>query len=156
MLLDFSVLGEYFVKKTSLNFEKRGHRFTGAFQRSLKYKVTENGRFTYITVLGFEYGLALQFGRKPSMGGGNGVLIKNIKAWTAQKAPELNPYAVAKRIHKEGTKRYRQVGNSNARFENEYISDTFTDENLKASLVGFDTKQAKKIATEIQTLWQFR
>lgn len=39
-------------------------------------------------------------------------LVEIIEQWADAKGLILNPYAVAKRIHKEGTKLYRQGGNS--------------------------------------------
>ena len=39
-------------------------------------------------------------------------LTETIAAWIDAKGLDLNPYAVAKKIHKEGTKLYRQGGKS--------------------------------------------
>lgn len=62
-----------------------------------------------------EHIIFLEDGRGPTKPGatqGDDSLVDIIKDWINVKGLDLNPYAVAKKIHKEGTKLYRQGGNS--------------------------------------------
>lgn len=51
--------------------------------------------------------MTLVHGRRPTSGSGNGTLVEAIDAWLKAKGLDLNKYAVAKKIHKEGTTLFR-------------------------------------------------
>ena len=57
----------------------------------------------------------IEHGRGPTTPGataGNPNLVQTIQAWLDEKGLDINPYAIAKTIHKSGTKLYRAGGNS--------------------------------------------
>lgn len=82
---------------------------SGNFKKSLTYYISEYELIIY----GAKYAGAIEFGRKPTAGGGNGQLLKAIRSWINDKnispreagmSKESLAYAITKKIHKDGTR----------------------------------------------------
>lgn len=95
--------GEVFKTEISKQFDKYNLNATGKTLRSINAQVNGNA----LTITGSDYIQALQDGRRPTSNNGNGALLTAIKEWINAKGLDLNPYAVTKKIHKEGTRLYR-------------------------------------------------
>jgi hypothetical protein len=92
------------------NMKEKDIDASGKSSKSLRYEVTNDAAKVY-GALSLE---AVEFGRKPTREqgyvSGDMSLVDAIKQWIANKGLDLNPYAVANKIHKEGTKQYRKGG----------------------------------------------
>jgi hypothetical protein len=95
--------GDVFKSEISKQFDKYNLNATGKTLNSIDPIVSGN----LLTVQGSDYIQVLQDGRRPTSNNGNGELLAAIKEWIAAKGLSLNPYAVTKKIHKEGTRLYR-------------------------------------------------
>lgn len=94
------------------NLKDRGNVASGETINSLEViPIDENT----VALWGAKHLMALEDGRKPTRSGaesGSPTLFERIKQWIDDKGLDLNPYAVTKKIHKEGTSLYRQGGKS--------------------------------------------
>ena len=99
-----------FIQDLRESMDSSGVTASGNFNRSLTADITANS----VTVLGARYAGAIELGRKPTSGGGNGELRKAIRSWIDDKG--INPadiskdslaFIITRKIHREGTKLYR-------------------------------------------------
>lgn len=95
--------GEVYKSEIAKQFDKYNLNATGKTLKSIQANVVGNK----LSIIGNDYVQVLQDGRRPTSNNGNGALLANIKQWIAAKGLDLNPYAVTKKIHKEGTRLYR-------------------------------------------------
>jgi hypothetical protein len=107
---------------------RRGNNATGKLSESLE----DVGGVSEINIVANRYGQSLQFGRQPTVNDGNGELLERIKAWIEVKglSDTLNPYAVTKKIHKEGTKRWQKIKDGQDPNKDAWISDVVTEERI--------------------------
>lgn len=113
------------------NMDRLNANATGDGSNSLNAKYVLNEKFEGIEVWGERYLEAVEFGRKPTPKGtsaGSPTLVEAIKRWIAAKGLDLNPYAVAKNIHKFGTVQY-------ARQKRRGLIEGVFDENRVAQLL---------------------
>ena len=113
IVIDTDILQSFaarFIQDLRESMDSSGVTASGNFNRSLTAEITNNS----VTVLGARYAGAIELGRKPTSGGGNGELRKAIRSWIDDKG--INPadiskdslaYIITRKIHREGTKLYR-------------------------------------------------
>lgn len=83
------------------------HNATGRTSSSLTYTVTREGTKEILTVTGRAFIMALETGRKPTpqYTKPSKAFVDNIREWLQAKGEDTAPaYAIAKSIHKKGTK----------------------------------------------------
>lgn len=104
--------------------QRKGLTASGRSARTLQSEVRENEQQGRIisTVTGEGYFRQLTFGRRPTRKSQGGVLLKAIKQWVIDKGLTLNPYAVTKKIHKQG------ITVPNRFNDGKVISDTVNNE----------------------------
>jgi len=99
-----------FIQDLRESMDSSGVTASGNFNKTLKATVTPNT----VVVEGERYAGAIELGRKPTSGGGNGELRKAIRSWIDDKG--INPadiskdslaFIITRKIHREGTKLYR-------------------------------------------------
>ncbi|WP_187774826.1 hypothetical protein [Pedobacter sp. BS3] len=95
--------------------------------------------------------MALEDGRKPTSHTGpfqsaGKTLVESIKEWIAAKKLDLNPYAVARKIHAEGTKLYRQGGKSGV------ISTVITEQRLSNLVEIFADQYLSSLESNLLTV----
>lgn len=95
--------GEVFKSELSKKFDQYNLNATGRTLRSIDPRVNGN----VLTIFGADHIQTVQDGRPPTRNSGNGELIAAIKEWVAAKGININPYAVTKKIHQEGTRLWR-------------------------------------------------
>jgi hypothetical protein len=110
--------------------EARGNNASGKLSASIE----DAGANNEINIVALRYGQSLQFGRQPTVKEGDGELFEKIEAWIEAKGLSLNAYAVTNKIHKHGTKRYREIQDGQNPKEDAWISDFATDENIEKAL----------------------
>lgn len=94
---------------------------SGRTAASLHFEIDDNE----IRLYGAKHIFALEYGRKPTTGGGDGSLRERIRVWLDEKGISPQPgangkaiskdslaYLIARKIHNEGTELFRQGGNS--------------------------------------------
>lgn len=98
--------GMFVVDSIRRNMSSAGIDATGRTSKSLKYEVKEQGSKTTLKVTGKPFIMVIETGRKatptykPSI-----EFVKSIQQWAAAKGIDKRfAYAIAKSIHKEGTK----------------------------------------------------
>jgi hypothetical protein len=113
IVIDTDILQSFaarFIQDLRESMDSSGVTASGNFNRSLTADITANS----VTVLGARYAGAIELGRKPTSGGGNGELRKAIRSWIDDKG--INPadiskdslaFIITRKIHREGTKLYR-------------------------------------------------
>lgn len=86
-----------------------GQKASGNFINSLAVNETQTGGQL---IDGAGYAYYLEYGRGPTQASGNGSLLEKIKSWMSYKGlvadKNFNEYSITAKIHKEGTKLYRQ------------------------------------------------
>ena len=101
-----------FIQDLRESMDSSGVTASGNFNRSLTADITANS----VTVLGARYAGAIELGRKPTSGGGNGELRKAIRSWIDDKG--INPadiskdslaFIITRKIHREGTRLHRSL-----------------------------------------------
>ena len=96
---------------------------TGSLSDSLRFEFTESE----VIIWAKEHSIWTDRGRGATKNDNGGELIEAIKEWVVAKRVDLNPYAVAQKIHQEGTKLHREGGNrevfDNASFWEPRIKD---------------------------------
>jgi hypothetical protein len=113
IVIDTDILQSFaarFIQDLRESMDSSGVTASGNFNRSLTADITANS----VIVLGARYAGAIELGRKPTSGGGNGELRKAIRSWIDDKG--INPadiskdslaFIITRKIHREGTKLYR-------------------------------------------------
>ena len=102
---------ETYIKDVRESMDSKGVTASGNFNKSLTY--TQSDR--ELVVEGAAYAGAIEFGRKPSGGGGSGVLRGLIRKWIDDKGitPRDNiskdslAFLITRKIHQEGTALFR-------------------------------------------------
>ena len=96
---------------------------TGSLSDSLRPEIKENE----IIIWAKPHAIWTDRGRGATKNDNGGELIEAIKEWVIAKRVNLNPYAITKKIHQEGTKLHREGGNrevfDNASFWEPRIKD---------------------------------
>jgi hypothetical protein len=115
--------GARLVEEARQALVKRGNNATGQLSQSIQ----DEGVGGEINITAFRYGKSLQFGRSPTVNDGNGDLLVRIRAWIAAKGLSINPYAVTNKIHRKGTKRFRDIQSGANPNEDAWISDFATE-----------------------------
>lgn len=98
-------------KNISENIEREGKRASGKTQDSMVVSVTDEGTATVGTLSGRAYFGALETGSKPWATQYKRVPLffaEIIGDWIADKGLDLNPFAVATKIMRKGSKQYRE------------------------------------------------
>lgn len=98
-------------KNISENIEREGKRASGKTQDSMVVSVTDEGTATVGTLSGRSYFGALETGSKPWAQQYKRVPLffaEIIGDWIADKGLDLNPFAVATKIMRKGSKQYRE------------------------------------------------
>jgi len=101
---------EKYITDIRQSMDSSGVTASGNFNRSLTYTQTDKE----LIIQGAAYAGAIEFGRKPSGGGGSGVLRGLIRKWIDDKGitPTGNiskdslAYLITRKIHEEGTRLY--------------------------------------------------
>lgn len=83
---------------------------TGKTARSIEYIAEARGEKYKLIVLGREYLMALETGRKPKGDKPSPSMVKNIQEWMDAKGMEGSAYGIARYINKHGSKLYREGG----------------------------------------------
>ena len=99
-----------FIQDLRESMDSSGVTASGNFNKTLKATVTPNT----VVVEGERYAGAIELGRKPTSGGGNGELRKAIRSWIDDKgispadiSKDSLAFIITRKIHREGTKLYR-------------------------------------------------
>jgi hypothetical protein len=81
------------------NIVRLGTVASGSLLKSVQVKEEGNKIFIEIN----QYAKYLEEGRKPTVNGGDGAVLRAIKQWTKYKGlPPESAYAISQKIHKEG------------------------------------------------------
>lgn len=108
-----SKYGASTVEQIRQNMASTGTNATGKTSRSLHYQITNNGSKASLKVLGKPYFAVVETGRKatPNYDKPSVEFVQSIKEWANAKGlPEGSAYAIAKNIHKKGTKLWQKGG----------------------------------------------
>ena len=116
--------GQRLVEELRQALSARGNNASGTLSASIE----DTGGDKEINIVALRYGQSLQFGRQPTVNDGNGELLERIQAWIQAKGLSLNAYAVTKKIHKCGTKRYREIKDGQNPNTDAWISDVVSNE----------------------------
>ena len=116
--------GQRLVEEFRQALSARGNNASGTLSASIE----DTGGDKEINIVAFRYGQSLQFGRQPTVNDGNGELLEKIEAWISAKGLSLNAYAVTNKIHKHGTKRYREIQDGQNPNTDAWISDVVSKE----------------------------
>ena len=113
IVIDTDILQSFaarFIQDLRESMDSSGVTASGNFNRSLTADITANS----VTVLGARYAGAIELGRKPTSGGGNGELRKAIRSWIDDKgispadiSKDSLAFIITRKIHREGTKLYK-------------------------------------------------
>jgi hypothetical protein len=114
IVIDTDILQSFaarFIQDLRESMDSSGVTASGNFNRSLKAEIKPD----QLVVTGLRYAGAIELGRKPTSGGGNGELRQAIRSWIDDKGitPTGNiskdslAYIITRKIHREGTKLYR-------------------------------------------------
>jgi len=99
---------------------------SGQSSRSLRYEVTEEGTKATLKVIAKPYFMVVETGRKPTpqYTKPSQDFVNRIKSWLTSRGEDQGPaYAIAKNIHKKGTKLWQTGGRKD-------IVSNVVDENL--------------------------
>jgi hypothetical protein len=105
--------GQNAVAQIRQNMAATGTNATGKSSQSLRYEIVQEGEKTILRVLGRQYFAVVETGRRPTpqYDKPSREFVAAIKEWAQAKGIEENAaYAIAKSIHKKGTKLYRSGG----------------------------------------------
>lgn len=115
IVIDTDILQSFaarFIQDLRESMDSSGVTASGNFNRTLKATITPNS----VVVTGQRYAGAIEVGRKPTSGGGNGALLAAIRQWIIDKNisatgtnPESLAYAITKSIHKKGTRLHQSL-----------------------------------------------
>lgn len=111
-----SILNQYgssTVDQIKQNLSSTGTSATGKTAQSLRYEVTNEGTKATLKVIGKPYFMVVETGRKPTpqYTKPSEDFVQSIKQWIQAKGGDTShAYAIAKSIHKDGTKLFRDGG----------------------------------------------
>jgi hypothetical protein len=131
--------------------DSSGVTASGNFNRSLTYTQTDKE----LIIEGAAYAGAIEFGRKPSSGGGSGVLRGLIRKWIDDKgitpqgkiSKDSLAYLIARKIHQQGTALFSGTDHYGRSKPSKVIDGIRTDGRIEK--LGKDL--ALNIITEIKT-----
>lgn len=113
IVIDTDILQSFaarFIQDLRESMDSSGVTASGNFNKTLKATIRPNT----VVVEGERYAGAIELGRKPTSGGGNGELRKAIRSWIDDKgispadiSKDSLAYIITRKIHREGTKLYR-------------------------------------------------
>ena len=113
IVIDTDILQSFaarFIQDLRESMDSSGVTASGNFNKTLKAIITPNT----VVVEGARYAGAIELGRKPTSGGGNGELRKAIRSWIDDKgispadiSKDSLAFIITRKIHREGTKLYR-------------------------------------------------
>lgn len=101
------------VRQIRENLSSTGTTTTGKTAQSLRYEVTQEGTKATLKIIGKPYFAVVETGRKatPQFTKPSEDFVASIKEWIQAKGGDTNhAYAIAKNIHKRGTKLFRDGG----------------------------------------------
>jgi hypothetical protein len=142
---------EKYITDIRQSMDSSGVTASGNFNRSLTYTQTDKE----LIIEGAAYAGAIEFGRKPSSGGGSGILRGLIRKWIDDKGitPQGNiskdslAYLITRKIHQQGTALYRGTDHYGRTKPSKVIDGIRTDGRIEK--LGKDL--ALNIITEIKT-----
>lgn len=108
-----SQAGADIVSKIRQNLAATGTNATGSTSKSLRFQVTTNGTIANLRIIGRPYFMAVETGIKPypQYDKPSREFVKAIREWLAAKSGEQGAaYAIARSIHKKGTKLWQRGG----------------------------------------------
>jgi hypothetical protein len=102
---------EKYIEDVRQSMDSSGVTASGNFNRSLAYQQTDKE----LIITGAAYAGAIEMGRKPTSGGGSGVLKALIRQWIDDKgitpqgkiSKDSLAYLITRKIHQQGTALYR-------------------------------------------------
>ncbi len=107
MIANKLILDKYarrFIRQIIDNYHSSDAKASGNTERQLESIIDDNR----LQILGPDYLRWMEDGRPPTRNDGDGELVEKIKQWILDKpVPGGNAYAIAKKIHQEGTLLYR-------------------------------------------------
>lgn len=109
------------------NYIKTGRKASGNWGRTLDNFVTKSETKLSFGVVGEEYTGALIYGRSPNKQNTGG-LLDAIKQWVIDKNIQINPYAVTRKIAKEGIKIPNKYN------KGDILSNVLTDNYIESSI----------------------
>jgi len=105
--------GQSTIDKIRQNMSSTGTDASGESSRSLKYEVTETGTKANLKITAKPFFMVVETGRKPTpqFTKPSEEFVDRIKSWLTARGKDQGPaYAIAKSIHKSGTKLWQQGG----------------------------------------------
>jgi hypothetical protein len=105
--------GQFTVQQIQQNLSSTGTNATGKTSASLKYSVKNEGTKATLLITGRKYFATVETGRKatPNYDKPSKAFVQAIKEWAEAKGVDSKfAYAIAKSIHKKGTKLFRDGG----------------------------------------------
>ena len=105
-----------FIQDLRESMDSSGVTASGKFNRSLKAEIKPD----QLVVTGLRYAGAIELGRKPTSGGGNGELRQAIRSWiddkgitpTGKISKDSLAYIITRKIHIEGTRLHQSKSGS--------------------------------------------
>ena len=109
---------------------------TGKTAQSLRFEVTEEETKATLRILGKPFYMVVQTGRRPTpqFTKPSKTFVASIQEWMDAKGIQSSAYAIAKSIHKKGTKLWQQGGNT---LVSDIVNQTLVDEISKETLSVF-------------------
>lgn len=105
--------GKSAVQRIQQNLASTGTNASGKTSRSVRFEVTQDRTIARLRILGRPYFMATETGIKPypQYDKPSRDFVKSIKEWLQAKGGEMGAaYAIARSIHKKGTKLYKSGG----------------------------------------------
>jgi hypothetical protein len=139
---------EKYIEDIRKSMDSSGVTASGNFNRSLQYYQSDKELIIY----GAPYAGAIEFGRGPSSGKGDGSLRGIIRKWidvkgitpTGKISKDSLAFLITRKIHEEGTKLYRKDGKKNP---SKVIDGIRTDGRIEE----LAKKLALNVITEVKT-----
>jgi hypothetical protein len=143
--------GNSTVDQIKQNLASTGTNASGKTSTSLRYSVTDNGTKATLRVIGKPFFAVVETGRKPTpqFTKPSEDFVQSIKDWIQAKGGNTDyAYAIAKDIHKRGTKLFRDGGRSD-------IYSNVINQNL-VDKISLDllNKFAQQFMTNVVTLFK--
>lgn len=123
-----SKYGQSTIDNIRENLSSTGTNATGKTAKSLKYEVLNKGNTAILQISGRGYFMAVETGRKPTpqYDKPSFEFVASIREWAKAKGlPEGSAYAIAKSIHKKGTRLHADGGRQD--IVSNVINDNLTD-----------------------------
>jgi hypothetical protein len=131
-----AILSKY-GESTTETLRAKTPKATGKTAQSLRYEVTEEGSTATLRILGTQYYMVIQTGRKatPQYTKPSKTFVDKIREWLSAVGGNVSTaYAIAKTIHAKGTKLWQQGGND---LVSSVVNQSLVDQISKESLSAF-------------------